>query len=313
MDAVAPAKPEAPPVSPAKVPAARKPPGLFLTVIVPLLAAALSLVNLVLFKLENIMRPSWPEVVDQAWFAAFAVIVVAVAVAMWGKRRWLVAVAVLLVLAAGFLPRVADFYAAEQQQAVEQAEGAEAEMEFQVATLTWSDDVAARIAEKRPYTVEEGLDFLDYVVSSDLSWRSLPDHTPEARALVEEALAGGVLDPNAITTGAPVADSATSTLTLQWYDTRIRPGSPSAIDKHAWDVLLMLVGAGADIAADGADALRADLAKTVIAGEGRFIRLEWGEEAETTAEPAPAAPAAAPGDAEAVTPPAEPAATAPAQ
>jgi hypothetical protein len=39
----------------------------------------------------------------------------------------------------------------------------------------------------------------------------------------------------------------------------------------------MLVAAGADLTADDAAALRADLAKTVIDEGGRFIRLEWGE------------------------------------
>jgi hypothetical protein len=132
----------------------------------------------------------------------------------------------------------------------------------------------------------EGFAFLEFAADSDLTWRSLPDHTPQAFALVEEALAEKILDPDALTTAAAVADSPAVTLTLLWYDRRIRPGSPRAFDRHDWAVLQMLVAANADLTADDAATLREDLAKIVIDDGGRFIGLEWGE-IETPPEPEP--------------------------
>jgi hypothetical protein len=275
-------------------------------VLVTLAVAAASLWNLVSFKLEHLMRPSWPEMTMLAWYAAFAVILAAAAVAFWSKRWWVLVPALAIVLAAGFLPRVADPFALAEKVAEDQAEGAEFELEFQEAHLEWSDDIATRAADGPPWTADEGFAFLDFAATSDLTWRSLPDHTPQAFALVEEALAENVLDPDALTTATPVADSPAVTLTLLWYDRRIRPGSPRAIKRHDWEILQMLVAAGADLTADDAASLRADLAKTVIDGGGRFISLEWGEVA-TPPEPEPEPESEPPAEPEPESePPAEP-------
>jgi len=261
-------------------------------VFVTLAVAAASLWNLVSFRLENLMRPSWPEMTIEAWYAAFAVIFFAAAVAFWSKRWWILVPALAVVLAAGFLPRLADSFAVAEQVAEEQAEGMGFELAFQTEHLAWSDDIATRAAESRPWTADEGLAFLEFAADSDLTWRSLPDHTPQAFALVEEGLAEKILDPNALTTATAVADSPAVTMTMLWYDRRIRPGSPRAIDRHDWQVLEMLVAGGADLTADDAAGLREDLAKIVIDdGGGRFIRLEWGE-IETPPEPEPEAEAA---------------------
>ena len=257
-----------------------------LTVLVTLAVAGLSLWNLVSFRLENLMRPSWPEMTTAAWYAAFAVILLAAAIALWSRRWWVLVPALAVVLAAGFLPRVADVFAIAEEEAVEQIAGADFEMEFQAALIERMDDISARRDASEPWTAEEGYAFLEFVVAADLSWQSLPDHTPEALTLLREALASGVLDPNALTTAAPVADSPAVTLTLLWYDREIRPGAPDAIPKHAWEVLTVLVENGADIAGDDAADLRADLSKTVVDSGGRFIGLEWGE-IPPPADPAP--------------------------
>jgi hypothetical protein len=247
--------------------------------VLPLIVAAASLYNLVAYRLQNLVRPSWPAEVTNAFYAAAGVIVVFTALAMLtakrgkGLRRTVLAVSIVVVALAGFAPRVADVLVSSAEQAQQQAEGADAEMEFQSAYLDRSDDVEQRIEGKLPYTPDEALDLLEFAVDSDLTWRSLPDHSPEAFALVRQALDAGILDPNALTTSSPTADSPAVTVTLAFYDKRIRPTSPHTVEKHAWNLLRLLVQHGADTSSPDASALRADLARTVVPGEGRYIEL----------------------------------------
>lgn len=264
-------------------------PRVVLTVLVTLAVAAASLWNLVSFRLENLADPAWPKATTLAWYGAFAVVLATAAMALWSRRWWSLVPALALVLAAGFLPRAADMLAVQEEEAVEQAEGADAEMQFQAVLLARMDDIEARREARNPWTAEEAYMFLEFVTAADLSWRDLPDHTPEAMALLRDALAAGVLDPNALTTAAPVADSPAVTLTLRWYDREIRPGSPDAIPRYAWAVLMALVQGGADIASDAAGDLRADLSKTAVES-GRFVSLRWGE------IPPPAEPVAPAGE-----------------
>lgn len=269
-------------------------------VVVPLVAAAASLINLVHFGLVNMFRPAWPPPTTLAWYAAFVIIVVGVVIAFReverGRRGVLIA-ALAVILAAGFLPRIVDPLvtppmetvaveppAAEPAPAAEPETAPEAEPTPVPPALPsifppsdWGTDIAARAESSRPYDAEQGLEFLDHAAGQDLDNASIDAHTAETFPLVEQALAANVLDPDALTTGAAVADSAAATLTVLWYDRRIRPGSPTAIDRNAWALLEMLVASGADIAGDDAAELRADLAKIVEPGEGRFIALSWGE------------------------------------
>jgi type II secretory pathway pseudopilin PulG len=248
--------------------------------LLPFVVAAASAINIVAFWLSNLLRPSWPMAVTTSiWASAVAILVfagVAFGAASRTKRvrRSLLALSLVVIVAAGFVPRAVDFYDQAQLQAQEQMAGADAEMEFQSAYLDRSDDVDQRIADKQPFTPDEALEFLDFAAHADLSWRSLPDHTPEAFALVEQAIEGGILDPNALTTTAPTADSPAVTVTLAYYDKAIRPASPRAIEKHAWDVLQILVAHGADVSSPDATQLRGDLARTVVLGEGRYISLK---------------------------------------
>lgn len=253
--------------------------------LLPLIAAAVALFALVYFALENLMRPAWPQATTIAWYAAFVVIVAGVMLAMRQietGRRWVLAGALALILAAGFLPQVVDVFAVQEQIAEDQAAGADIEMTFQSQLMDWRDAVAEHTDAGTAWTAEEAMPFLDFAASSDLSWHSLPDHTPEAYALVNEALAASVLDPDALVT-PPVPDSPPATLTLAWYDARIRPGSPNRIERRPWEVLQLLVAGGADLASDDAAELRADLAKTVVPVGDRFLSLTWGAD-----EPDPA-------------------------
>jgi hypothetical protein len=244
-----------------------------LYVFLPLIVAVLSGANMIVFRLDNLLKPSWPAITMYGFYAGIAAVVVFAAMAIFIRRWWILVPALVLVAVAGFLPRAADFYAQSQQQAAEQVAGADAEMQFQSDYLDRSDDVDDRIGSKKPYTAEEALAFLDFAADADLSWRSLPDHTPELFTLVEQAIAGGILDPNALVT-PPTADSPAVTVTLAFYDKRIRPSSPGTIEKHAWDVLQILIAKGADVSSPDATQLRADLAKTVVLGTGRYISLQ---------------------------------------
>jgi hypothetical protein len=242
-------------------------------ILLPLIAAAGSIANLVAFRLENLMDPGLSDLTTAVWYAAFAAIVVLALLAMFRRNVWLLVLSLIMIIAAGFAPRIVDVYEETTKAAVEQAEGADVEMEFQSAYLDRSDDVEARITAKNPYTAAEALEFLEFAADADLSWRSLPDHTPEIFALVEQAIDGGILDPNALMP-TPTADSPAVTVTLAFYDKRIKPASPHTIKKHDWDVLQILVAKGADVSMADAASLRADLARTVVLGEGRFIELQ---------------------------------------
>jgi hypothetical protein len=249
-------------------------------VFIPCLAAAASAANIMLFWLNTMMRETRNPVQDFAEHGAEAAIVIFTAAAIFAARRrplarrLIFAVSIVLVLAAGFVPRVVDLALQSLAAASDQAAGADLELQFQSDLLDRNDDIDQRIAAKKPYSATQALDFLEFAADADLSWRSLPDHTPEVFALVEQAISEGILDPNALMTATPTADTPPETVTLAFFDKRIRQGAPSAIRKHDWDVLQILVAKGADLSADAAATLRADLAKAVVLGPGRFLRLE---------------------------------------
>jgi hypothetical protein len=245
----------------------------------PFLVAVASILNVIQLWLSNLLREDWPPLVKLSMTVAIVVILAAAGLAfsVVGRtkvvRRSVLAVALAVMVVAGFVPRGLDFLDKQQRQVQQQSDNADAEMQFQSAYLDRSDDVDERIADKRPYTADEAMAFLEFAATADLSWRSLPDHTPEAFTLLQQALDGGILDPNLVMTNAPTADSPATTLTVAYYDKEIRPTSPRAVSRHAWDVVKMLVDHGADISSPEAAALRADITKTAV-GEGRFIQLQ---------------------------------------
>jgi hypothetical protein len=263
-----------------------------LIVLLTLAVAAASLWNLVSFRLEHLLGPSWPELTLGAWYAAFAVILVAAAAAMWSKRWWTLLPGLAVVLAAGFLPRFADDYAgseaamgqgaapaAQEQEAAslpppEPAEETGPPRPAPAGLAAYAEEIAARREARDPWNAEEAYAFLERVAADDTETGGV---TPEPAALVREALAAEVLNPDALTTAAPVADSPAVSLTVLWYDNEIRPGAPDAVPRRAWEVLLALVAGGADIASDAAGDLRADLSKSVIDNGGPFIGLAWGK------------------------------------
>lgn len=253
---------------------------ILLYVAIPLLLALASFANLAMFVLETMMQPSWSPTLRLAWNASAALVAVLAVVAVLTMRivsplvrRLVFLVAVLLVVTAGFVPRAVRMAEQMSATAVQQAADADLEMQFQGDLLDHTDEVQDHIDQKTPLAVADALALLEFAAGADLSWRSLPDHTPEAFALLEQAIDGKVLDPNALVPG-PTADVPPVTLTVAFYDKFVRPGSPRAIKKHDWDVLQILVAKGADLTTPAAAQVRADLARTVILGEGRFLSLQ---------------------------------------
>jgi hypothetical protein len=249
-------------------------------VLVPLLAALASLGNIVSFRLENLLRPVWTPTVSFALYASAALVIILAALAALAARlsrplvrRLAFALALVLALAAGFVPRVVDMQEQMTAKAEQQATDADLEMQFQSDLLDRTDDVQDRIDAKNPYSPADALAFLEFAAAADLSWRGLPDHTPEAFALVEQAIDGKVLDPNLLVPG-PTPDVPPVTLTVAFYDKWIRAGSPKAIRKHDWDVLQILAAKGADLTSPAAAQVRADLGRTVVLGGGNFLSLQ---------------------------------------
>ena len=249
-------------------------------IVVPLLLAVASLGNLFALQLETMMLPSWSSTLRLTWYGSAALVVVLAILAALTMsitralvRRVAFALLLILVAAAGFIPRAVRVEEQMSATATQQASDADLEMQFQGDLLDRTDDVQNHIDQKSAFAPADALALLEFAAGADLSWRSLPDHTPEAFALVEQAIDGGVLDPNALVPG-PTADVPPVTLTVAFYDKFIRPGSPRAIKKHDWDVLQILVAKGADLTAPAAAEVRADLARTVVPGEGRFLSLQ---------------------------------------
>lgn len=269
-----------------------------LVVLLTLAVAGLSLWSLVTFR----QGPAAPGTMAQlAWYAALGVVLAASAVAFWSTRWPVLAAALAVVLAAGFLPRLiltpAPDGTVAEQAAPPAAPSAPDEQPAPPAAAVpalppaglagYAAEVETRRTAADPWDADEGYAFLEFVGGE----APLPgDATTlsERLPLLRQALADDVLDPDALTTAAPVADSPAVTLTLLWYDRAVRPGAPDAIPRGAWEVLMALVAGGADIASDAAGELRADLSKTVIDSGGDFIGLAWGEIAPPVEPVAPA-------------------------
>ena len=247
-------------------------------IVVPLIAAAAGVWSLIDFWLGGIMRPGWPVQVSAAWFAAFAFILVGAVLAIspaWKGTRWRVVrlvAGLVIIAAAAVAPWYIGLTIADQAEALQQANGADAEMEFQSSYLDESEDIDARTTSKQVFTGDEALAFLEFAAGADLTWQNLPDHTPETFDLVSTAFDAGILDPNALLK-PPTADTPAETVTLAFYEKDIQPGSPNTVDRHAWDLLQVLIAHGADVSSPDAARLRADLARKVVPGSGRYVQL----------------------------------------
>ena len=73
--------------------------------------------------------------------------------------------------------------------------------------------------------------------------------------------------------GRSLSSEPAETVTLAFYEKDIQPGSPNTVDRHAWDLLQVLIAHGADVSSPDAARLRADLARKVVPGSGRYVQL----------------------------------------
>ncbi len=243
-----------------------------------LLAAAASVVNLVLFALEHMMDPRWAGR-DGQLLLAFGVIgaVTVAGVVLAFRHRapggWLIGAAVLVAIV-GFVPRV--IYEQEQRE----VRGAQAvvDRDFEAKLLaeieTRSRDIESRIVAQRPFTPDEAEALIKFVRDANLDYRKLADHTPKAMPLLQRALEGKVFDPNAPVPNRFRRGAPPEPLFLQFHKT-IRQAPERSVLTHDWNIMLLLVANGADLSAPGADALAADLRKTAIpVHSGLYIELK---------------------------------------
>jgi hypothetical protein len=245
-----------------------------------LIAAAAGIFNILHFMLSNLLAPSY-AVTDAAMYGAAGLIVLVTLAVLAGavtnvlRTPWLVA-ALALTLSAGFVPRIADAGRRYQAARAQQIESQHIETKFLSDLAARKRDVEARIAERRPYTAEEALALIEFANDADLSYRSLPDYTGIAFALLEQALKASIVDPNGRLRGERFKDLSGESLVTYFYKRYIVPGKrANAIRVREWDLLQLLVRNGADLSEPAAAELKADLGKTVVReAPSRFMRLQ---------------------------------------
>jgi hypothetical protein len=210
--------------------------------------------------------------------SALAIVGLTIAAAPMTARphriRWLSAIMAATLLA-GLVPWAADAARHYADVQADLRESRRIEAEFLDKLAAQRREVAARIAEKRPFTPEQAFDFLWFVSGSDLSYRSLPDYSADALALLQQALDGKIIDPNGRVTAGPYPRLNGLPLFLYFYRSWVKPGiDANALRIKEWDLLMTIVRAGADLSLPEADALNADLRKTPVPGASEtFIRL----------------------------------------
>jgi hypothetical protein len=231
-----------------------------------LIAASASIFNLISFRLENLWAPT-SLLMDITLSGAIGVILVLTAGALalvWrGKNLtlWLF-IAITLVLIAGFAPRALDVVEKEEAQAIREEEGRRTELVMNRDIELRRRDVEERISAQRPYSPAEAMAFVESVGDSDLSYRSLTDHSDTTLALLQRALEGKIVDPNGLVKGVRPVDVNSEPLFLLFYRATVRPTGRGPVRARDWKVLKLLVANGADLTVAGAERLVEDLRKT---------------------------------------------------
>ena len=240
-------------------------------IIVQIVVAALSLANIVLFSLDNLLATNQPTTTINIAFAAiFALTVAGIAVG-WkaGTPRAPALLFIILTVAAGFAPRVVARYEAEAAIRLRAQEDRRAAEGVQDDLGRWTAEVDARMAAHKALTGVEAWAMLDAVRTAVLR-----DRGPEAIALLQKAIEGKVLDPNTPVQGKRPVDTAPRPLFLQFYKEAVEPGRRvNALRAADWQ-LMQILAQGADLTHPDAAALATDLRKTPRSGVGEFITLE---------------------------------------
>src|SRR5262249_33023666 len=155
-----------------------------------------------LLLLETLMRSNTGDLAD--WVAValiiialvFGGVVAAAFMVQPSAYPWLFPPAMVIVLIAGFTPRILYAQLRHQQEQSRLAEDRAFNERPLAALATRRQDIETRIAEHRPYTGPEALVFFNQVTSSNLTYRGLGDHSADALAMLKRALDGKILDPN---------------------------------------------------------------------------------------------------------------------
>jgi hypothetical protein len=217
-----------------------------------------------------VMR-SVPSIVETAMIASLVVIAAALCAALilaWRSgSNWMYRSALVVMLFAGLAPwafewRVSSI--AAENRRIEEAEKKAENQALQAKLLaqleTYKKDVAERIAAKNRYTPEQAKSLLDFAQDSDLSRLLLPDYSPQAFAVLKQALDGKVFDPNARVQGPRVVDVAAEPLFVGYYKFYLQSGIMlRRVREREWTLWQMLIAGGADLDDPSADVLRDDV------------------------------------------------------
>jgi hypothetical protein len=235
------------------------------------LAVASVAVFCVLFLLATYVMRNVPSSLEIAMATSVAVVLVglvaALLVAWRGDGGWRYRAALAIMLIAGLAPWALDWrlssIAAENrkiEEANKKAENQALQAKLLAQIETYKKDVAERIAAKNPYTPQQAKAFLDFVQDSDLSRLLLPDYSPQAFALLKQALDGKVFDPNARVQGPRVVDVAEEPLFVGYYKFHLQSGILlRRVREREWTLWQMLIAGGANLDDPAAAVLRDDV------------------------------------------------------
>jgi MFS family permease len=223
------------------------------------------------FLLVTYVMRSVPSSLEIAMAMSVAVVLVglvaALLVAWRGDGGWRYRAVLAMMLIAGLAPwalewRVSSIAAEDRkiEEANKKAEDQALEAKLLARLDTYKKDVAERIAAKNPYTPQQAKAFLDVVQESDLSRLLLPDYSPQAFALLKQALDGKVFDPNARVQGPRVVDAAAEPLFVGYYKFYLQSGIMlRRVREREWTLWQMLIAGGANLDDPAADVLRDDV------------------------------------------------------
>lgn len=228
-----------------------------------LIAAALfSAVNIGLLTLEHLMDPRWgARETNLQWLALAAVVALTIAgLARGESARWVVG-AIVLVVAAGFVPRLYDIRLKAERQAEYKSRVRELDAGVLAEIEKRRQEIEARIVERRPYQGEEARLFVVFVTDADLSTAGGPNRSPQSIALLRRALEAKVLDPNTVVKQPVRADRGPEPLFVNFYR-NVRQRPEQSLLSSDWTILKLFAANGADLTLPEAAPFAADLRKT---------------------------------------------------
>lgn len=234
------------------------------------LAVAAVSVCLVWFLLATYVMRSLPSVIETAMLVALAVIAAGLCAALVFARRpepgWTYRAALAVMLIAGIAPAAVDWVRTTIEAAnkgVEDANKKTEQLAFEAKFLSqlesYKKDIANRISAQTPFTPREAQEFLEFVQGSNLSYRSLPDYSPQAFGVFKQALDGKILDPNVRVKGLRATDVSEEPLFVVYYKFYLQSGATMAqkrVREREWTLFQMLLAGGANLDDPAAAVLR---------------------------------------------------------